>query len=359
MAKNNPTRCSECGGSEGPFTLLIDATNGGQGQICVNCKSKRLALQINDLETVEDTIEHYEKQLAELELNLDVEEKIKSNSELASFAFTPMGIYKLQQQTLSALKIRRQELLRAEDSEYRLKYELKKKVENEEYEQAQKIKDQIDQIRSDKQQHTPPEQAKKVKSILETPTVTDGKCIRCKINLPIPPGLFKDYDIGKSRYMCMGCAVFDLPLRVTSVKMADEMLEELERFTKMLDGMALFQQLLSGEISRDSNPEELLNDPNRPKSAEAELLSGGLKLRKTDLQKLGAITEPVEENLTSEQRDAFNDRLLVELMQLDDDDHTMIAVTKFFQTLAKKLRDGDNDIDDDIDDLIKTLDIKE
>jgi hypothetical protein len=62
---------------------------------------------------------------------------------LQQFAFTPLSTYKTVQVILAELKSLRMEALTAEDSETRLKYELKKSLEAEDYNRSAEIRDKL------------------------------------------------------------------------------------------------------------------------------------------------------------------------------------------------------------------------
>jgi protein-arginine kinase activator protein McsA len=135
-------KCTNCGAEGETLVTYIHAQTGKTDLICGRCQAKDAANGYKTVAELDSAILKYEK------IGSDLEDLIASGIEmpdvpkgLESFAHSPLTMFRDVQFSLAALRTRRVELMTHQDSSQRLNYELKKAIENSDYEKAAKIRD--------------------------------------------------------------------------------------------------------------------------------------------------------------------------------------------------------------------------
>jgi len=282
MRKSKPTQCGKCGGNTPPFTLFANATTAESYALCINCMGNQSTNHIDDLAEIDALIEEQEELLAKMEPIIQEAGDMEVPPELEAFAFTPLKTYKMIQMTLASLKTKRVELLSTGENEYRLKYELDKKIAAEEYEAAKEIQERLDKLKKQpakKQKQQGAIKTKKPANLFVSEEAAAGRCIRCNTRFPKPAGLFKDFDIGNCHDMCLPCCAYEVPKYIHSVEIIDQMIVEMEKFAKMMGGMSLLSRLMTeGDSNLDFEKEKAaLNSNSHP---ESKLVIDHLRARK-------------------------------------------------------------------------------
>lgn len=138
------TKCTRCGQPAKGMLTMFNLSKMESSVVCGKCRAKEAALHFTKLKKVDKEIAEYEK-LAGMyeELIAKMPEMPQVSEGLEGFAMTPLTAYSEIQDFLAAFKSRRMELLTQEGSETRLKYELKKSIEQENYERSAEIRDKL------------------------------------------------------------------------------------------------------------------------------------------------------------------------------------------------------------------------
>ncbi|HFA50836.1 MAG TPA: hypothetical protein ENJ95_17650 [Bacteroidetes bacterium] len=300
MRKSKLTRCGKCGGKSKPFTMFANASTGETYALCINCMSSGAANRIDDLAEIDELIERQEKMIEELEPMVKESEDMELPPALEAFAFTPFKSYKMAQMTLAALKSRRLELLSKGENEERLQYELDKKIEEEKYEDAGDIQKRLDKLKAAPKKKRA---AKKNKikiapaNLFVSDEEADGRCPRCQQRFPKPPGLFHKFDIGDCHEMCLPCCVHEIPKHVKTVKMADEMIAEMENFADMMDKMALLGKMMADDregVDLENKPPDGQEEPHTSGQEASQMMIKVLKMRRDFLARTGEDEEMTE-----------------------------------------------------------------
>ena len=286
MRKNKPTRCGKCGGTAKPFTMFANASTGESYSLCINCMSSRTANYVDDLGELDELISQHEEMITGLESIIKERGKMEISPEIEEFGFTPMSTYKMAQLTLASLKAKRLELLSNDKNEGRLQYELDKKIDEENYEEARAIQKELDELKTNpkKKRRGFVKKEKKSFSLFASNEAAEGRCIRCKRNFPKPPGLFYNKEIGDCHDMCISCCIHEIPRHVNSIKMAEEMIEDMEKYMNMMDKMSLLGNMMreeSGETDLQGKDEHSKSPVQRANDAMLDVL----KRRKNLLEK--------------------------------------------------------------------------
>ena len=134
-------KCSICN-KEAELTVpYINAETNETQDICMNCMSKHSIKQTKSVEEIDKVIKEYKKLISDLEeLIKKMPEKMDLPEGLEAHAFTPRKLYSSLQKALAELKIQRLEKLTEAGSKVTFEYDLKKAVEEEDYEKAAEIK---------------------------------------------------------------------------------------------------------------------------------------------------------------------------------------------------------------------------
>ena len=148
-------QCSNCGRTDLPLTITINAATMKKLTICSVCmynggpsgQSKR---KVN-LKQLDKDIADYEKLAKQYEkLIQDTPEMPELPSAILKYAMTPLSNYKSIQAILAELRSQRMAALTNMESETRLKYELKKSIDAEDYTQSAAIRDKLNSKKNKK-----------------------------------------------------------------------------------------------------------------------------------------------------------------------------------------------------------------
>jgi protein-arginine kinase activator protein McsA len=137
-------KCTTCGEKAEGMIIMLSMSTMKPSYICSKCQARESNSRQNSVEELDQRIKEFE------ELSLKYEKLIEQMPEmpsipkgLESFAMTPLTQYKGIQYQLAEAKARRLELLTEKDSATRLEYELKKSLEEEDYERSALIRDAL------------------------------------------------------------------------------------------------------------------------------------------------------------------------------------------------------------------------
>ncbi len=142
-------KCKICGRTGQLHILGINLSGGNpRNDVCQACQLKE---SLRDFKSLED-LEMFEARYLSLEKSTKeiiqaMPEALQAPKGLEGLALTPMSVFKHIQEVLAEIKVRRMELLTDEDSEFRLNYLLKKAIEEEDFEQADKLQRQLDDLK--------------------------------------------------------------------------------------------------------------------------------------------------------------------------------------------------------------------
>lgn len=148
-------QCSNCGRTDLPLTITINAATMKKLTMCSVCmynggpsgESKR---KVN-LKQLDKDIADYEKLAKQYEkLIQDTPEMPELPSAILKYAMTPLSNYKSIQAILAELRSQRMVALTNMESETRLKYELKKSIDAEDYTQSAAIRDKLNDKKNKK-----------------------------------------------------------------------------------------------------------------------------------------------------------------------------------------------------------------
>lgn len=139
--------CSRCGQDPSPYGAVTFASADSSAAaeiICGRCAAERQAAGIESLDDVDELIAETEEQIEILDRILSHFPQMPAAlGGLESVAMTPASVYRTLQNCLAAFKSRRLELTQAMDSEQRLRHELDKAIESQDFERAAEIKRQL------------------------------------------------------------------------------------------------------------------------------------------------------------------------------------------------------------------------
>jgi protein-arginine kinase activator protein McsA len=142
MENSNKKKCTKCGRTDLTLTMFANISTGEKGALCSICMRKDGNRSLEELDEELNEYEKIEKSLEEIIQNSPKMPDIPD--ELASFAYTPLTAYRSVQAAIAHLKTQRMELMTKTGSKERLEYELKKSLEQEDFEKAAEIKNQLD-----------------------------------------------------------------------------------------------------------------------------------------------------------------------------------------------------------------------
>ena len=142
--ESNKKKCSKCGRNDLTLTMFANISTGEKGALCPICMRKDTKRTLDDLDKELKEYEKLEKMYAELIQSSP--EMPDVPEELSAFAMTPLTAYRGIQATIAHLKTQKMELITQTGSKERLEYELKKSLEEEDFEKAAEIKVQLDSL---------------------------------------------------------------------------------------------------------------------------------------------------------------------------------------------------------------------
>ncbi|HHS95709.1 MAG TPA: hypothetical protein ENJ45_03900 [Phaeodactylibacter sp.] len=113
-------------------------------KVCQSCMAASDLGDEPNLDEIDEMLEAYRELEKKIEDFIEEHpEPIKVPEELKPFAFTPISMYKSLQAVVADLKIKRIDLITKEDSKARLEYSLKKALQDEDFEKAERLKDKL------------------------------------------------------------------------------------------------------------------------------------------------------------------------------------------------------------------------
>lgn len=137
-------KCSVCGRTDVMLLTGINEQTRQSDVTCLICQMRNALRDGSNLCVLDKQIEELEEMSGRLERLINLAPKMPDVPEsLQQFAFTPLSTYKTVQAILAELRSLRMEALTDEDSETRLKYELKKSLEAEDYNRSAEIRDKL------------------------------------------------------------------------------------------------------------------------------------------------------------------------------------------------------------------------
>ena len=135
-------KCTFCGKDNQPVSIFHNQDTGKSDKICASCMAVMESQQVKDLEEADRMLEEYQELSKSLESLIQKSPQI-DGAESIPGAFTPLSMFKGIQTAIAELKSRRMELLTKEDGAFRLRYELKRAIEEEDYEKAEEIRKKL------------------------------------------------------------------------------------------------------------------------------------------------------------------------------------------------------------------------
>lgn len=137
-------KCSICGRTDTMLMTGINELTQQSDLACLICQMRDALRDGDNLNVIDENIEKLEEMSGRLERLINLAPEMPNvPGGLQQFAFTPLSTYKTVQAILAELKGLRMEALTAEDSETRLKNELEKSLEAEDYERSAEIRDKL------------------------------------------------------------------------------------------------------------------------------------------------------------------------------------------------------------------------
>lgn len=144
MDKKNQAKCTKCGRSGLTLTMFANLATGEKGALCTICLRSDKSRSIDEIDR---ELAEYEKlEIMYTDLIKGMPEMPDIPAGLESYAMTPLSAYKSIQAMIAHLKTERMELITQAGSKERLEYELKKSLENEDFEKAAEIKGRLETL---------------------------------------------------------------------------------------------------------------------------------------------------------------------------------------------------------------------
>lgn len=144
----NENVCPNCGQERllSPSVVTISVSSPSSPEIlCARCAAEQHAATLQSVEEADRLIADVTEKLETLEGMIAMSPQIPTvPSGLESLAMTPMNIYRMLQDHVTAFKVRRLELMTSMESDERLQIELKKAIDAEDYKLAAEIKRKLD-----------------------------------------------------------------------------------------------------------------------------------------------------------------------------------------------------------------------
>ncbi|GEM_PF-4982149 len=149
MAENT---CSRCGKTSSFLQIFVDANTGQKTYLCNDCMFEMSYGKISEIEEIDKGIRETEELVKEANVMVDKANDrdnamLKNvNKAAAAFMVTPWKLLKLSESQLAHLQEKRTEILMAMDPSDRLQYQMKVALKNEDYEEAERIKSELEKM---------------------------------------------------------------------------------------------------------------------------------------------------------------------------------------------------------------------
>lgn len=148
-------KCSICRREAKGLTTFVNAANFKATYVCVRCQASNMVQDINDPKEIDTLLDEYREMSERMESVIEKHPEMPQLPPiLAALAMTPISVYEGVQFVMAELKVRRMELMTQTDSKERLKYELEKALQAEDYERAALIRDKLNAIAAAKPKRT-------------------------------------------------------------------------------------------------------------------------------------------------------------------------------------------------------------
>ena len=138
-------KCKICGKENQAGAVFIHAETKSSDYVCLSCQLKSEMADVKGLKEIDANIKMMEDVVDKFKTIVEEVGSMEGEYPPELMAFSPLSFYKIAEQSLADLKIRRMELLLKEDKTTRLKYELQQAIEKEDFEKAAQIKAQLEE----------------------------------------------------------------------------------------------------------------------------------------------------------------------------------------------------------------------
>ena len=140
--------CTICGKESGNFVIMVNSDTRKTDYVCDECTSENEFKDLSLKET-EDLLAQYESLAKKFEGIFPYTAEMEKNlpPEVAAFAMTPTKVYKMTLDSIQKLKMRRMKLICQTPQDDFLEKELKKAIEEEDFEKADILKKQLSQLK--------------------------------------------------------------------------------------------------------------------------------------------------------------------------------------------------------------------
>ena len=138
-------KCKICGKENQAGAVFIHAETKSSDYVCLSCQLESEMAGAKELKALDANIKMLEGAVDTIKSIVEEVGSMEGKYPPALMAFTPLAIYKIAEEFLATLKIRRMELLIKEDKTSILKYELQRAIEKEDFEKAARLKAQLEE----------------------------------------------------------------------------------------------------------------------------------------------------------------------------------------------------------------------
>lgn len=136
--------CAVCGSNTQTLSVYINAKTLKTDYICTNCQVSMQIGKKSELTELDDMISQYEALAKRYESLISTSSDLPEANDV--FSYTPLTMYKSIQSALALIKTYRIELIARSETKARLEYELKKSVEEEDFERSSEIRKRLDEL---------------------------------------------------------------------------------------------------------------------------------------------------------------------------------------------------------------------
>ncbi len=136
-------KCKICGKENQAGAVFIHAETKISDYVCLSCQLESEMAGAKELKDIDANIKMMEGAVDKFKTIVEEVGSMEGEYPPELMAFAPLSVYKIAEEFLATLKIRRMELLLKEDKTIRLKYELQQAIEKEDFEKAAQLKSQL------------------------------------------------------------------------------------------------------------------------------------------------------------------------------------------------------------------------
>ncbi len=138
-------KCKICKKENQAGALFINTATSKSDYVCLSCQLEQEMANVTDLRNIDKQIKDLEGAVEQLKYVVEQTGSMKNDFPPELMAFSPLSLYKTAEVSLAKLKARRMELLLSKDATFRLKYELNKALEKEDFKKAAQLQRQLQQ----------------------------------------------------------------------------------------------------------------------------------------------------------------------------------------------------------------------